>query len=137
MLQTDGIAPRLTNQECEALLCQQYCYRGQLQQEVDVLLIKVNGRWHQLYFDSGIIFWRLQEEAPKAVEARPGDPMTYPLIDLGEKYALKQSVISEYIPEPLLDGARVTFVFEDKGTLIVKHSENKTALHFISNQPGA
>ena len=134
MLQTDGIAPRLSNQVCEALLCQQYCYRGEIQQEVDVLLIKVNGRWHQLYFDSGIVFWHFQEEEPKAVEAQPGDPITYPLIDLGEKYALEQSVISECITEPLLDGAQVTFEFEDKGALIVKHTNNKTALHFLSNQ---
>jgi len=46
MLKIDGIPPRLTNQVCEELLCQQYFYRGQLQQEVDVLQLKVNGRWH-------------------------------------------------------------------------------------------
>lgn len=131
MLQTDGIPPRLTNQECDELLCQQYYYFDKLQQEVDVLLLKVNGRWHQLYFDEGIVFWRLQEEEPKTVEAKPTDPLTYPLIDLGEKYGLKQAVISDCITEPLLDGARVSFVFEDKGTLIVKHSNNKTALRFI------
>jgi len=131
MLEIDGIQPRLANQECEELLCQQYCYRGQLQQEVDVLLLKVNGRWHQLYFEEGIVFWRLQEEAPKAVEAQPGDPLTYPLIDLGDKYALKHAVISDCIAEPLPGGARLTFVFEDKGTLIVKHSDNKTSLRFI------
>ena len=134
MLQTDGIPPKLTNQVCEELFCQQYCYRGQLQQEVDVLQLKVNGRWHQLYFDEGIVFWRLQEEEPKAVELQPGDPMTYPLIDLGEKYALKQSIISDYITEPLLGGARVSFVFEDKGTLIVSHSDNKTAMQFIKGK---
>lgn len=131
MLETDGIPPRLTNQVCEELLCQQYCHRGQLQQEVDVLLLKVNGRWHQLYFDEGILFWRTQKEAPQAIPAAPGAPFTHLLIDLGEKYALKQSVISDCISEPHLDGARVSFVFEDKGTLIILHSGNKTTLRFI------
>jgi len=136
MLETDGIPPRLNNQVCEEILCQQYCYRGQLQQDVDVLLLKVNGGWHQLYFDEGIVFWRLQTEQPKALEAQPGDPMTYPLIDMGEKYALKQSVISDYITEPLLGGARVSFVFEGKGSLIVVHKNNRTLLRFLSDRVG-
>ena len=131
MLKTDGIPPRLADQACEALFCQQYYYLGELQQEVDVLLLKVNCRWHQLYFDEGIVFWRLQEEEPKAVEAQPGDPFAYPLIDLGEKYGLKQSVIRDCITEPLLDGARVSFVFEGKGSVVVKHRDNKTSLRFI------
>ena len=136
MLETDGIPPRLNNQVCEELFCQQYCYRGQLQQDVDVLLLKVNGRWHQLYFDEGIVFWRLQTEQPKALVAQPGDPMTYPLIDVGEMYALKQSVISDCITEPMLGGARVSFVFEGKGTLIVVHKNNKTSLRFLSDRFG-
>ena len=136
MLETDGIPPRLNNQVCEELFCQQYCYRGQLQQNVDVLLLKVNGRWHQLYFDEGIVFWRLQTEQPKVLEAQPGDLMTYPLIDVGEKHALKQAVISDCITETMLGGARVSFVFEDKGTLIVVHKNNKTSLRFLSDRFG-
>ena len=131
MLETNGIPPKLNNQVCEEILCQQYCYRGRLQQEVDVLLLKVNKRWHQLYFDEGIVFWRHQEEAPKAIESEPGDPLTYPLVDLGEKYMLKQSVINDCITEPLLNGAQLTFVFEDKGTLIVSYSDNKTLLRYL------
>jgi len=133
MLETDGIPPRLTNQECEELLCQQYYNQGQLQQEVDVLLLKVNKRWHQLYFENGVVFWRLQDEEPRAVETQPGDPFNYPLIDIGEKYSLKQSVINDCVTESLLNGARVSFVFEDKGTLIISHNDNKTSLRFIKN----
>ncbi len=136
MLETDGIPPRLNNQVCEEILCQQYYYRGQLQQDVDVLLLKVNGRWHQLYFDEGVVFWRLQEHEPEAVEAQTNDPMSYPIIDVGEKFALKQSVISDYVTEPFLGGARVSFVFEDKGTLIVLHKSNKTSLRYLSNRFG-
>ncbi len=133
MLETDGIPPRLTNQECEELLCQQYYSRGELQQEVDVLLLKVNKRWHQLYFENGVVFWRLQDEEPKAIEAQPSDPFSYPLIDIGEKYSLRQSTIGDCVTEPLLNGARVSFVFENRGTLIISHNDNKTSLRFIKN----
>ena len=92
MLETNGIPPLLTNQLCEELLCQQYWYQGKLVQEVDVLLLKVNGRWHQLYFDEGIVFWRLQQQAPVAVEQQAGDPFSYPLIDIRDKISIKRGV---------------------------------------------
>src|SRR5210317_1276558 len=119
MLEINGIPPLLTNQLCEELVCQQYWYQGKLAQEVDVLLLKVNGRWHQLYFDEGIVFWRLQQQAPVPVEQQAGDPFAYPLIDIGEKFAIQGAVITDCTTEPLVEGARVTLVFEDKGSLIV------------------
>ena len=133
MLQTDGIPPRLSNQVCEALICQQYWYQGKLEQEVDGLFLKVNGRWHQLYFDSGIVFWRLQQDAPKSFEAQPDDPFVYRLVDVGEKFALQNRVIADCITESMIEGVRVSLVFEDKGSLIITHSENKTSLHFINS----
>lgn len=133
MLEIDGIPPRLENQVCEALLCQQYWYRGQLQSEVDILLLKVNDRWHQLYFENGTIFWRVQNEAPKAAENQPADPLIYPLIDLGEKYSLKDSVISDCLTEPLINGARVSFTFEGRGSLLVTHRESGTSLYFVTH----
>lgn len=131
MLETNGIPPRLTNQVCEDLICQEYWYRGKLEQAVDALFLKVNGRWHQLYFDAGIIFWRILEETPTSFEQQPGDPFVYRLIDVGEKFAVKECVITDCMTEPLIEGVRVSLVFEDKGSLIVKHSENKTSLRFI------
>jgi hypothetical protein len=132
MLKIDGIPPRLTNQLCEELLCQQYWYQGKLAQEVDVLLLKVTGRWHALYFDEGIVFWRIQQEVPVPVEQQAGDPFAYPLINIGEKFAIKDCIIYECITEPLVEGARVTLVFEDKGSLLITHSDNKTRLQFNS-----
>ena len=130
MIEIDGIPPRLTDQLCEELLCQQYWYQGKLDQEVDVLFLKVNGRWHQLYFDAAIVFWRVQQEAPVPVEQQAGSPFDYPLINLGEKFGIKDSIITECITEPLVEGARVTLVFEDKGSLLITHSDNRTRPQF-------
>ena len=133
MLETDGIPPRLSNQLCEVLLCQQYWYHGKLAQEVDALLLKVNERWHQLYFDEGIVFWRIQQEAPVPFEQQTESPFAYPLIDIGEKFGIKDCIITECITDPLVEGARVTMVFEDKGSLLITHSDNKTRLQFIKS----
>ena len=131
MLEINEIPPKLTNQVCEELICQQYWYRGKLAQEVDALSLKVNGRWHQLYFESGIVFWRDLKEAPKPFEQKPGDPFQYLLINLSEKFDIKDTIISDYTMDPLIEGARVTISFEDSGSLIIKHVNNKTSLHFI------
>ena len=130
MLEINGIPPRLTEQLCEELICQQYWYHGKLAQEVDSLFIKVNWRWHQLYFDAGIVFWRIQSEAPVPVKQLAGSPFSYPLINIGEQYGIKDTFIIDCLTEPLVDGARVTLVFEDKGSLIITHSENRTRLQF-------
>lgn len=130
MLEIDGTPPALTNQRCEELLCQQYWYEGNLAQEVDILMLKVNGCWHQLYFDEGIVFWRIQPEPPVPVEREIGSPFAYPLINLGEQFDLKDCIITDCITEALIEGARVTLVFADKGSLYITHSDNKTQLQF-------
>ena len=62
MLEINGIPPKLTGYECEEMICQQYWYLGKLENEMDVLFLRANGKWHQLYFESGVIFWRIQNE---------------------------------------------------------------------------
>ncbi len=99
MLKIDGIPPRLTEQLCEELICQQYWHQGKLVQAVDILFLKVNGRWHQLYFDAGMVFWRLQQEAP--VEQQAGEIFAYPLINIGEKFAIQNDIITDCITETL------------------------------------
>lgn len=131
MLEIDGIPPKLSNQVCEALICQQYWYQGKLEQEVDALFIKVKEHWHCLYFDAGIVFWRIQEEPPVSVESQPTDPFFYPLIDMSEKYDIQNFIIKDYVTEPILEGAQVSIEFENKGSLIITYSANKTAVHFI------
>jgi len=130
MLDINGIPPRLNNQICEALICQQYWYQHKLVQEVDALFIKVNGRWHELYFDNGIVFWRDMPKAPTAFVHQQDDPFEYRLVDIGQQYGVNDCVIRDCAPEPLVDGVRVTLVFEKQGSVLVTHSENRTALLF-------
>jgi hypothetical protein len=72
----------------------------------------------------------MQSEAPVLVEQQAGSPFAYPLIDIGKQYGIKDCFITDCITEPLVDGARVTLVFDEKGTLFITHSDNKTRLQF-------
>lgn len=136
MLEIDGIPPRLAGQFCEGLLCQEYRKQGRQQQEVDALLIRVNGRWHHLYFDCGIVFWRQLDHPPESVTAQPGDPFTFPLLDIAEKYGLRDQLIASCDTEPLPDGAEVRLAFAGRGELVVRHIDNRNTLHFIAQSEG-
>ena len=131
MLKTDGIPPRLEGQDLQELICQQYWYNDRLEQEADVIYLKVNGHWHQLYFENGVIFWRNMDESPTAFEQKAGDPFKYPFVDLAEKHDLKDHTIKEYLAEVIPDGARISLTFDRRGTLMFIDREDKTTLMFI------
>lgn len=131
MLKTDGIPPKLEGQDLQELICQQYWYNNKLEQEADVVYIKVNGHWHQFYFENGVIFWRNMEESPTAFEQSTDDPFKYPFIDLAEKHDLRGCIIKEYLAETIPDGARISLTFEKRGNLMFIDREDKTTLLFI------
>ncbi len=62
------------------------------------------------------------------VEQQAGSPFACPLINIGEQFAIKDCLITDCITEPLVEGARLTLVFEGKGTLFITHSDNRTRL---------
>lgn len=64
------------------------------------------------------------------IQQQAGSPFSYPLINIGEQYGLKDCFISDCVTEPLVNGARVNLIFEDKGTLLITHSDNRTRLQF-------
>ncbi|MGD8938099.1 MAG: hypothetical protein PVJ72_01895 [Gammaproteobacteria bacterium] len=132
MLQVDGIQPKLEGHVCEALICQQYWYNGKLDDEVDVLFLKADGRCHQLYFENGVVFWRMQKEVPQPFEQKPGDKFAYPFIDLGEKYQLNHRLITAVNVEPLPEGVKIGIAFENGGELILYHLENRTEIRRIT-----
>jgi len=132
MLQIDGIQPKLEGHVCESLICQQYWYNGKLDDEVDVLFIKADGRCYQLYFENGVVFWRTQQEVPQPFEYKQGDKFTYPFVDLGEKYQLNNRLITGLIVEPLPQGAKVHMQFENGGDLVLYHQENRTEIRRIT-----
>ena len=131
MLEINGIPPKLSGQECEELICQQYWYLDKLENEVDILFLKVNGRWHQLYFENSVIFWRMQDEAPATFIAKPQDPFKYPHLDLGTEYGVRGQLINDYSCEQIVDGVRVVIEFEDANRVVITNCNNKNTLRYI------
>ena len=131
MLTTNGIPPKLTGRECEGLLCQQYWQAGKLISELDVLFIKCNEKWHELYFENCTVFWRPCYEEPVAAASTESDLFYYPLVDLADKYHLKGQVLVDYRTEPLANGSKITFLFENDDRLVVRCEDDETSIQHI------
>jgi hypothetical protein len=131
MIKINGIQPKLEGHICEELICQQYWYNGKMANDVDVLFIKADDRAYQLYFDNGVVFWRNQHNMPHSFDKAPGDAFEYPLIDIGEKYHLKNRLITGLKIEPIPEGAKVTFEFENDGILVIYHQENHAEIRLV------
>lgn len=133
MLEIKGIPPKLSGRDCEELICQQYWYKGKLANEVDILCIKSNGRWHLLYFENGTIFWRMQDDAPIPFEEEKDDPFKYPHVDLGERFGVKNHMIDDCVAESMPNGARVIITFEQAGKVIISCIDNQTRIQYIKS----
>jgi hypothetical protein len=131
MLETNGIPPKLTGRESEELICQQYWQEGKLVKAVDVLYIKSHGRWSQLYFENCTIFWRSQEDGPAPYDELENDRFKYPLIDLGNQYQLRGEVIADCEAVPMVNGAKVSLIFERGDKVVISCVDNETRIQYI------
>jgi hypothetical protein len=132
MLESSGIPPRLSGQKCQELICQQYWYRGKLEKELDMLFIMVNDRWHVLYFENEVIYWRHLQEEPTPFSGEEEDLFKYPHIDLAARHNLKGEVMEDCELQSMPDGSRVIIIFEQAGRLILSCTNNETHIQYLS-----
>src|SRR5688572_25084783 len=94
-LDVNGQAPDLAGITCEAILLQQFVHAGVLVEPANVIHLKFAGQWHRLYFDYGIVFWRLSEGAPEPWTDTEED-WHNPVYDLGSDAGVVGSQLDRY-----------------------------------------
>jgi hypothetical protein len=124
-LSVNGEPPRLAGQRCDAILCQQYWHGGRLVEPANVVFLCFEGRWHRLYFDYGIVFWRIAEGEPQPFQA-PEIDSAYPIVDVAEERGLRGARLLSYQMGPLSGGAQVTFAFENGARLAFRSVDDLT-----------
>jgi hypothetical protein len=83
----------IAGHKCEAFLCRQYWYKGQLLDEANVLFLKTDSNlWHRICFDCGVLFWKEEKEASSMPSQGPYE---YPLVNLASKYKLGDRLIEK------------------------------------------
>jgi hypothetical protein len=126
-LSINGEPPRLGGQRCDAILCQQYWHGGRLVEPANVVFLCFEGRWHRLYFDYGIVFWRAAETGPQPYQA-PETDSDYPVVDVAEEMGLRGVRLLSYRMDPLgTSGAQVTFTFENGAQLALHCIDDLTS----------
>ena len=130
MIKIDGLQPDLNGTKCEELFCQQYLHKGQLEDEADVVLLKIADEWHQLYFDAGVVHWRVQDERPEPRRVDDDAVFSYPMVDLGSKFGVRGQMISACQVIETKDGETVSLLFEEGAKIqFVNHGDSTIILY--------
>ena len=115
----NGEPPRLDGKACEGFLCESYVYEGKLEASANVTYLKFGGTWHRLYFEPGLIFWRVSRSDPMAwAVAQEG--WDYPHTDIAELAGLLGQVLESYEMEAGDSNARVTFRFRNGKQVVIE-----------------
>jgi hypothetical protein len=125
-VEINGEPPQLDGLRCDAILCQEHWHGGALVEPANVTFLCFEGRWHRLYFDFGIVFWRDTEGGPEPFEASEIDS-NYPVVDVATERGLRGVKLRGYRMEPWGDcGAMVAFEFESGARLAFRSVEDVT-----------
>jgi len=123
-LEVNGDPPGLGGQTCDALLVREYWYEGDFSEPANVIYLSFAGKWHRLYFDCGIIFWRTQDEAPRQWDE--SEEYAWPLVDLSESHQLEGKVLDGYEMEVIRGGSQVIFHFADGKHVTFRNVADRT-----------
>jgi hypothetical protein len=122
-----GNAPVLEDVICDAILCEQYWYKGQLTEPANVVHLFVAGQWHRLAIDMGIMFWRVSSAAPEPYQM--GDiEAEVRLDDLGDRLDFAGLKLESYIPSVIPGGSQVRFNFKGGRSVTFKNVDDRTVI---------
>jgi len=123
--QLNGEPPQLAGKACEGFLCESYVYEGRLEASANVTHLKFGGVWHRLYFEPGLIFWRVSRPDPTAW-AVPTKGWAYPHTNVAELADLFGQVLEGYDMEAGDSNARVTFRFQNGKQVVIQDGGDRS-----------
>jgi hypothetical protein len=128
MLMFHDEIPEIAGQRCEALIGQQYWYRGELTGDPDVLFLKLtDDSWHKVFIDAGVLFWKLVDGPdPPAEDVDYGFKWT--LTDVGGSRGLVGKVLRSITTHDLPGGGELRFDFDGAPTLILRDVDDQSYL---------
>ena len=117
-LDINGLPPQLNNTVCNAFICEQFVYAGELVAPANVSYLKFSGIWHRLYFDHGTIFWRFQGEDPLPWNV-PQEQWSYPHTDVGNIAGVVGDRLISYVMTATPTGSNVEFIFSSSRRIVL------------------
>ena len=106
-----GTPPNLAGQVCQAFLCQELWYEGQLADPTNTIWFRVNDQWNLLYFEADTIFWQTYNQEPIVFDLEDGSEIK--LSNLGQEVEIEGIVLKSYTHGLLSHGVAVEFIFSN------------------------
>lgn len=113
----NGKQPKLEGLKLLELICHEMYYDGKLEELANVSYLYVDRKWHRLYFDYDIVFWRTHDSAPQSYEMEELN-CSFVAVDVAEKFKLKNEVIKSISPKIVNSGVEVEFTFNSGKVLV-------------------
>jgi len=126
-----GEVPNLQGKRIDRLVLQEFWYSGKLEEEANVSYLNIEGDWHRLYFDYGVIFWKESKEEDMAIEPfedDSGELNQFKLRDFGKEDGIEGKVIEAMTLESDTQTANVKMTFADGSSLVFESIEDNTTL---------
>jgi hypothetical protein len=124
--------PDVRQQRCSALLVQEYWYQGELEDEANVLFVRLDDRWHRFFIDAGLVFWKSVESPDLPPSAADH---SYRVNDVGSAYDLKGKRLAQIEAVDLDGGGAIRLAFEG-GSLVILENRNDRSRLRIEHGPG-
>lgn len=122
--QLNGDPPNFAGRVCEAFLCESFVYDGKLEASANVTHLRFAGAWYRLYFEPGLVFWRVSSSDPMAW-AVPEEGWSYPHTNVAELAGLIGEVLEAYEMEAGDSNARVTFRFRNGRQVVIEYEDDR------------
>ncbi|KZN66427.1 hypothetical protein N473_08535 [Pseudoalteromonas luteoviolacea CPMOR-1] len=116
-LDINGKVPNLIDHVLEELLCTEMWSEGTLEDQANVIYLKVNGCWFRHFFDCAIVFWRNQDKAPKSYEMQELDSY-FKVVDLAHNLDIKGLKIRSFETYSIKGGSEFVFTFENSRSIV-------------------
>jgi len=124
-LEVNGEQPRIEGLQCEELLALEFWHAGELHESANQVYLKFAGRWHRLYFDCGIVFWRSNQEGPGGYYAEETQS-EFKLRDLGGCHSVRGTILEEIRTAAMPGGSKVELLFQGGKSVVVSCIDDRS-----------
>ena len=127
----NGEWPDLDGKTLQGLFVQECWYQKDLEEEANVVLIKVEEAWHHFYFEMDILFCRTSQDEPHEGKPEEVAEISYRLRDLGAELDLVGRIINSCSARTIPRGSELELGFEGGRKISFKNIDNLTRYEII------
>lgn len=120
-----GCWPKLINESVEALVLQEFWYKGTLEDDAMVCWLKVSQQWYRIYFDLGSAYC-VESDTPPTVDLSVDDQCDCQFNDVSNIIGLKSTLVRHACLEERLNSLGFIMEFTNGVRFELSHNRSRT-----------